>query len=120
MALEQGSVIMYAAGEVGDNLNISSNFLEEELTLEANGKLINSQQDSAEIQSIKKITEIATEDLSLNIVKGGFLYVHCSDGIEQKSLKESMLIGLFMGILGINGLVQDYTKEELIKKLQGN
>lgn len=42
MALEQGSVIMYAAGEVGDNLNISSNFLEEELTLEANGKLINS------------------------------------------------------------------------------
>ncbi len=120
MALEQGSVIMYAAGEVGDNLNISSNFLEEELTLEANGKLINSQQDSAEIQSIKKITEIATEDLSLNIVKGGFLYVHCSDGIEQKSLKESMLIGLFMGILGINGLVSDYTKEELIKKLQGN
>jgi hypothetical protein len=42
MSLEQGSVIMYAAGEVGDNLNISSNFLEEELTLEANGKLINS------------------------------------------------------------------------------
>jgi hypothetical protein len=32
---------MYAAGEVGYNLNISCNFLEE-LTLEANGKLINS------------------------------------------------------------------------------
>jgi hypothetical protein len=42
MSLEQGSVIMYAAGEVGDDLNISSNFLEEEITLEANGKLINS------------------------------------------------------------------------------
>ena len=120
MALEQGSVIMYAPGEVGENLNISSNFLEGDLTLEANGKLINSQDDSVEIQSIKKIAEIATEDLSLNIIKGGFLYVHCSDGVEQKTLKESMLIGVFMSIIGINGLVQNYTKEELIKKLQGN
>ena len=73
---------MYAAGEVGDNLNISSNFLEEELTLEANGKLINTEQDSTEIQSIKKIAEMATEDLSLNIIKGGFLYVHCFEGVE--------------------------------------
>lgn len=101
---------MYAAGEVGDNLNISSNFLEEELTLEANGKLINTEQDSIEIQSIKKIAEMATEDLSLNIIKGGFLYVHCFEGVEQKALRESMLIGVFMSILGINELIEEYSK----------
>jgi hypothetical protein len=42
MALEQGTVIVYCAGEEGGELHISTNFLEEDLVLDGSGKALNS------------------------------------------------------------------------------
>jgi hypothetical protein len=45
MALEQGTVIMYSAGEEGGELHISGNFLYD-LVLESSGKPLNSENET--------------------------------------------------------------------------
>lgn len=54
------------------------------------------------------MVELATDDLSLNRINGGFLYIHCQDKIENAGMRNSMLIGLFMAIVSLNDILEEY------------
>ena len=69
---------------------------------------------------MRKMVELATEDLSLNKINGGFLYIYCQNSIKNQKDKNSMLIGLFMAIISLNGLLEECSQEDLIIKLKSN
>lgn len=52
--------------------------------------------------------ELATDDLSLNKINGGFLYIHCQDKVQNANMRNSMLIGLFMAIISVNDILDEY------------
>jgi hypothetical protein len=57
---------------------------------------------------MRKMVELATDDLSLNKINGGFLYIHCQDNIENPNMRNSLLIGLFMAIISLNDILEEY------------
>ncbi len=67
-----------------------------------------------------KMVELATDDLSLNKINGGFLYIHCQDSIENLNIRNSLLIALFMAIISLNDILEEYNEEDLINKLKSS
>jgi hypothetical protein len=66
------------------------------------------------------MVELATEDLSLNKINGGFVYVHCQSAISNAEIRNSLLICLFMAVLSLNDLLEEYSQEDLIARLKSS
>lgn len=64
------------------------------------------------------MVEAATEDLSLHRINGGTLYIYCQGNPSADiAIKNSLLVALFMAVIDINNLTEEYTREELALKL---
>ena len=75
MAMEQGVIIMLSKAKEGDYINISSNIFEE-IILDNSGKIINIEIEEEITRLTSKTINLAVDDLSLNKIKGGFIYIH--------------------------------------------
>ena len=51
-------------------------------------------------------------------MKGGFIYLHFPSHENLYKMKEAILIGIFLGVMVLNGILGEYSVEELVKKLQ--
>ena len=67
---------------------------------------------------VKKGIEVAVDDLSLNKMKGGFIYLHFPNHEKLGKMKEAIIIAIFLGVMVLNGVLGEYSVEELVKKLQ--
>ena len=59
----------------------------------------------------------AIEDLSLEKLHGGILYLHSNIPENFFHYKKIMLIGFFLGLMIIHNKISEYTLPELIRKM---
>ena len=51
-------------------------------------------------------------------MKGGFIYLHFPSHESLDKMKEAIIIAIFLGVMVLNGVLGEYSVEELVKKLQ--
>lgn len=59
----------------------------------------------------------AIEDLSLEQLHGGILYLHSNIPEKFFHYKKIMMIGFFLGLMIVNDKISEYTVPELIRKM---
>ena len=64
------------------------------------------------------MVEVVVDDLSLNKMRGGFLYLHFEGEKLVENDLSSLMAGIFMSALLLNELLGEYSREELIGKLK--
>lgn len=75
MAMEQGLTLLFARGDSNHPLNIQVNHCSE-IVLQNNGNLINAEHEETISNLAKKAISLGVDDLSLNKLNGGCLYLH--------------------------------------------
>ena len=94
--------------------------MDNSLTLEGLGKILDPLNSSEEThRQMAEMVELATDDLSLNKVRGGWMYIYCPPGLESMDISSSFLISVYVSALVINQVIHLYTLEEMVEKLKG-
>lgn len=137
IAVENGVVVALSETEVQGNLYVNydkweeeanqayelGENLEDELVLSYKGEVKSNvrlgDHNQRLANKLAKVYETAVEDLSLGKIKGGVIYISSTLAEGHFYEEEALVFCFYTAILKINGLAEDYTTSDILKKLRG-